>query len=329
MDQNIENKQGNGSKESLKQRLEQSGKRLKDEQENLSVEKNEVADERLLLKNRLKDTSKNRVLVTDKINSETLQSNNFNDTKNNSHRKKSWLLVILLSIIFFIIVALCAYLIVIINIDKEKQEKGRLFYEENVKINKIGTSEKSFVDLGLPSGNLWATCNVGASKPEEIGNYFAWGEVVPKNYYNAVTHKWWYKNDWTKYYNLFIVSKNTLELSDDVANVNWGGNWRMPTETELRELGSYTDCRSKYKNGVSGIELTSVINGNTIFFPNSGYKIEDKIYNSDIVYCWSSSLSENDYHAFCIEIESFLWPEKIYRAYGLPVRPVKNKYIAE
>ncbi|MBR3872290.1 MAG: DUF1566 domain-containing protein [Paludibacteraceae bacterium] len=329
MDQNIDNKQVNCSKESLKQRLEQSGKRLKYEQENLSVEKNEVADERLLLKNRLIDTKKNRVLVIEKINSESEQKDNVNNTINNSHRKKTWLLIILLSIVFFIVAALCAYLIVIINIDKEKQEKGRLFYEENVKINQIGSSEKSFVDLGLPSGTLWATCNVGATKPEEIGNYFAWGEVVPKNYYDPLTYKWWYKNDLTKYYNLFMVSKNTLELSDDVANVNWGGNWRMPTETELRELISYTDEGKFYKNGVSGIELTSVINGNTIFFPGSGYKVEDKIYNSDVVYCWSSSLSENDYHAFCIEFGSYLWTEKKYRAYGLPVRPVKNKYIAE
>ena len=334
MDQNIENKQGDGSKESLKQRLEQSGKRIRNEESNIALESS-IDNERLRLKNRLKDTKKNRVLVIEKINSESEQKDNVNNTINNSHRKKTWLLIILLSIVFLIVAALCTYLIVSINFEKEKQEISKLNYENNVKINKIGPSQKSFVDLGLPSGTLWAICNVGATKPEEFGDYFAWGEVAPKFYYDNVTYKWWYDGYWTKYSCSLIELKETLEFSDDVASVNWGENCRIPTKTEQQELIFYTKCRPHVINGVDGIELTSIMNGNTIFFPASGYKIVDTTIKKYILY-WSSSLDVDvnldlDSRAFCMKTDNngYLILSSEYRSNGLPVRPVKNKYIAE
>ena len=101
-----------------------------------------------------------------------------------------------------------------------------------------------WVDLGLPSGTKWATCNIGATKPEEFGNYYAWGEVTPKDVYNWSTYK--YGSDYnrlTRYNtdshygkNGFADGKTVLELEDDAAHSNWGGKWRMPTQAQQDEL---------------------------------------------------------------------------------------------
>ena len=99
------------------------------------------------------------------------------------------------------------------------------------------------VDLGLPSGLKWASCNVGAKKPENAGNYYAWGEVFP--YKNQDTYKYSngyfqnytkYRNDATYGLNGFIDTLTILEKEDDAAYINWGGTWRMPTYEEWREL---------------------------------------------------------------------------------------------
>ena len=104
----------------------------------------------------------------------------------------------------------------------------------------------NYVDLGLTSGTKWATCNVGASKPQDYGDYYAWGEVTPKETYNWSTYKYGSAyNQLTKYCSSssygkdgFTDSKTTLDLSDDAAYVNWGGKWRMPTKAQQDELRS-------------------------------------------------------------------------------------------
>ena len=103
-----------------------------------------------------------------------------------------------------------------------------------------------WVDLGLPSGTLWATTNVGASKPEEYGDYFAWGETKPKSVYDWDTYKWCKGDDYhqlTKYCNLsnygdngFVDNKTELDPGDDAAYVNWGSKWRMPSLEQMQEL---------------------------------------------------------------------------------------------
>ena len=135
-----------------------------------------------------------------------------------------------------------------------------------------------WVDLGLPSGTLWATCNVGANAPEEYGDYFAWGEISPKDYYAWSTYKWCngYHTTMTKYctnssygYNGFTDGKTELDPEDDAAHVNWGPSWRMPTTEQQREL--YEKCSSTWTtlNGVSGHLFTGP-NGNTLFLPAAG-----------------------------------------------------------
>ena len=153
-----------------------------------------------------------------------------------------------------------------------------------------------WVDLGLPSGLKWATCNVGATKPEEYGDYFAWGEVEPKEYYDWSTYKWCNGSfdTQTKYctdsYYGIVDNKTTLELSDDAANYNWGGGWRMPTYEEQDEL--YNNCSWEWttQNGVYGRKVTGP-NGNSIFLPAAGDRLGSSLYRAGSYgYYWSSSL---------------------------------------
>lgn len=136
-----------------------------------------------------------------------------------------------------------------------------------------------YVDLGLPSGTLWATCNVGATKAEEYGDYFAWGETSTKTQYTSSNYA-------------YYGNPTTLPLSNDAANVNWGGDWRMPTKVEQDELrnASYTTWTWIYRNGVGGYMVSSKINGNSIFLPAAGYRNESNLYRagSDGYYLTSS-----------------------------------------
>lgn len=141
----------------------------------------------------------------------------------------------------------------------------------------IDNNGYEYVDLGLPSGTLWAKCNVGATTPEEYGDYFAWGETTPKEVYDWSTYKWCNgsKTTLTKYnysssYGT-VDNKTQLELSDDAARANWGGSWRMPTRVEQKEL--LDECTWKWttQNGVKGYKVTSKSNGNSIFLPATGY----------------------------------------------------------
>ena len=131
-----------------------------------------------------------------------------------------------------------------------------------------------YVDLGLPSGTLWATCNVGASKPEGYGNYYAWGETATKTVYDWSTYKWTSgsSSSPTKYTG---SSSAELELADDAAYVNWGKNWRMPSKAQFEELidSSYTTTIWTSINGIYGRKITSKMpgyTGNYIFLPAAG-----------------------------------------------------------
>lgn len=140
------------------------------------------------------------------------------------------------------------------------------------------TSGHEWVDLGLPSGTLWATCNVGASSPEETGDYFAWGETKPKDYYEWGTYKFYNADDYTvkKYCTMIkfgtIDNKKELDPQDDAATANWGSSWRTPSVTQFEELfnSHYCTCESYTINGVKGRLITSKKNGASIFLPLSG-----------------------------------------------------------
>ena len=140
------------------------------------------------------------------------------------------------------------------------------------------TPNHEYVDLGLPSGTLWATTNVGASTPEAYGDYFAWGETETKNMYNWSTYKWCKgnMNTMTKYcfnssdgFNGFTDDKTELDPEDDAAYMNWGTSWRMPTIEQQQELVNSCTWTWTTQNGVDG-RLVTGPNGSTLFLPAAG-----------------------------------------------------------
>lgn len=190
----------------------------------------------------------------------------------------------------------------------------------------------AYVDLGLSV--KWATCNVGANGPEEYGDYFAWGEVEPKDEYNWGTYKWCNGS-----YNTLIKyntnsrygtvdNKTTLDLSDDAARANWGGSWRLPTTEEQDELRDNCKWEWTTQNGVEGYKVTSKKKGyteNSIFLPAAGRRSDSSLgHAGGRIYCWSSSLNTNDpsraYGLFLIY--NNVDRANIDRDFGQSVRPV-------
>ena len=181
-----------------------------------------------------------------------------------------------------------------------------------------------YVDLGLSV--KWATFNVGANKPEDYGDYFAWGETKPKSTYDWSTYKWCNgsKKSLTKYNKKRKSGMRTLELIDDAAHVNWGGSWRMPTQAEQDELREQCTWVWTTQNGVNGYKITSLKNGNSIFLPAAGereYYLDGVGRNGS--YWGSSSSMKFPYYAFGMYIYSGgqTW-QLTDRYYGFTIRPV-------
>ena len=161
-------------------------------------------------------------------------------------------------------------------------------------------SNHEYVDLGLPSGTLWATCNVGATSPEGYGDYFAWGETEPKATYDWSTYIY-SKGDYnqlTKYcsksdygYNGFTDNLTILHSSDDAATVRWGNEWRTPTSMQWRELLENTNGGWTTQNDVYGRVFYG--NGHSLFIPSAGYRYGDELLEAggnNGGYYWSSTL---------------------------------------
>lgn len=162
-----------------------------------------------------------------------------------------------------------------------------------------------WVDMGLPSGTLWATCNLGATKPTEYGDYYAWGETETKESYSPYTYKWFEGTNSFEIIKYGVLSipdesgfiQTLLELEDDAAYVKLGGNWRMPTIEEFEELldSRYTNSCLINKNNVKGYLIVSKKNGNTIFLPAAGYKNDNDVrFLGEDFYYFTSSLTEEE-----------------------------------
>ncbi len=162
----------------------------------------------------------------------------------------------------------------------------------------VRSSKPVAVDLGLPSGTVWADRNIGANSPEGYGDYFAWGETRPKSEYNWSTLKYCNGsyNTLTKYctdssYGT-VDNKTVLEPSDDAATANWGNSWRMPTHEEHEELSEKCTWIWTTRNGVKGYNVTGP-NGNSIFLPAAGYRYDSSVYYAcSHGFYWSASLFE-------------------------------------
>lgn len=177
------------------------------------------------------------------------------------------------------------------------------------------------IDLGLPSGTLWACCNVGASKPEEYGGYYAWGETEEKDYYSISTYKFaanYTEEDSSDKY----MKLGEIECTqNDVAHVKWGGTWQMPNYAVLFEL--LEECKMKWSslNGHNGIIITGP-NQNRIFLPACGTHVFDLdgYSGSTGLYPSSTDISIIPYLIF----NSTGWAVnyEAHREWGCPVRPV-------
>ena len=147
--------------------------------------------------------------------------------------------------------------------------------------NKVNTHNgHEFVDLGLPSRTLWATCNVGATSPEQAGLYFAFGETKGFTAEQVKSGERVFDEKSYKAKDMSII----FSLKQDTANHYMGGKWRMPTKAEYQELrdncdGVWTDDYNG--TGVAGRVFTSKVNGNSVFFPAAGYCFESILYNMD------------------------------------------------
>ena len=193
------------------------------------------------------------------------------------------------------------------------------------------TTDSRAVDLGLSV--KWASCNVGATTPEEYGGYYAWGETEEKSDYSWSTYKYCNGgfNSMTKYCKSrdygTVDNKTTLEPEDDVATVKWGGTWRMPTRAEQQELINNCTCTWTTLNGVNGYRVTGP-NGNSIFLPAAGYRRDTEVRNQGSSgYYWSSSLGSNrSYYAYYLYFYDlyFDWYND-NRYLGNTVRPVCPK----
>lgn len=194
-----------------------------------------------------------------------------------------------------------------------------------------GSSDKhATVDLGLPSGTLWATCNVGATSPEEFGGYYAWGETEEKDVYDWSTYKYGTYNKLTKYAtqgygnNGFFDDLTELLPEDDAATTNWGSDWQMPSIEQFEELinSSFTTTEWTTQNGVNGRLITSKSNGNSLFLPAAG---DDEGNEGSIGHYWSRSVYANfPNNAKKISFKSdYIDSYDSTRYYGMSVRPVR------
>ena len=200
------------------------------------------------------------------------------------------------------------------------------------KVENPDPDNHEYVDLGLSV--KWATCNVGATKPEEYGDYFAWGETEPKSTYDWSTYKYCNGsyNTLTKYNNSSsygtVDNKTTLDLSDDAARANWGGSWRMPTDAELTELRENCTWILTVENEVNGYKVTSNMDGYTdksIFLPAAGIRLDGSLISAGgYGGYWSGSLKMGypDQVGDLYFDSGGVYGDYSYRIYGRSVRPV-------
>ena len=194
-----------------------------------------------------------------------------------------------------------------------------------------------YVDLGLSV--KWATFNLGASKPEDYGDYYAWGEIEQKTNYSWSTYKWCNGSEQklTKYCTKSsswdssapMDNKNILDPEDDAASANWGGDWRLPTDEDWTELRTNCTWTWTTQNGVNG-RLVKAKNGNSIFLPAAGIRDDTSLYNVGSYGCyWSSSLNAGyPNRAWYVDFNSGnVRGNYINRHFGFSIRPVYGEFI--
>lgn len=225
---------------------------------------------------------------------------------------------------------------VVIHFSDNHKVRYSLAKIDSISFEELVVGDYDYVDLGLPSGTLWADHNVGADNPEENGSYFAWGETEPKEVYTWDNYKFGMYPSITKYCihseHGTVDNITELEPEDDAASVNWGSGWQIPSEAQMEELlgGRCTIMEYITQNGVVGFKVTSKFNGNSIFLPAAGYYnyYDDTSlqYAGTLGFYWSRSLFSS---SSTIAINRYFTPGSTSafstypsRSCGMSVRPV-------
>ena len=200
-------------------------------------------------------------------------------------------------------------------------------------MDKVNNNGYDYVELGLPSGTLWSTCNVGADKPSDYGLYFQWGDtqgytarqVGKTKQFICDDYKWNPSGDGetlTKYANTGV----SLELEDDAANANMGGDWHIPTPSQIQELLDNTTSTWSTLDDVNGRLFTSKKDSSkSIFIPAAGDALGSSVYiNGRYGNIWSSMLSTYgvNYGQYLYFNSDAIYPFSLFRFSGLPVRGV-------
>lgn len=181
------------------------------------------------------------------------------------------------------------------------------------------------VDLGLPSGTKWASCNVGATKPEEYGGYYAWGETKEKDSFTEESYAYCNGSFYSSI-SFLDIGSDISGTQYDVAHVKWGGKWRMPTKEECMELMDY--CKDEWTtyNGVNGRKFTSKINDNSIFLPAAGDRWDGgRLKDGEEGYYWSSTVDPTEIgraYNLVFYSRNAQMDHYYYRCIGESVRPV-------
>ena len=181
------------------------------------------------------------------------------------------------------------------------------------------------IDLGLPSGTKWACCNVGASAPEEYGDYYAWGETSPKSVYSWDTYLYGYYNDDGDYSHLVDIGSDIAGTQYDAATANWGSPWCMPSQAQIKELTESCTSTWTTQNDVKGRKFVGP-NGGTVFLPAAGYRwIGELYFAGSYGDYWSSTLYESGpLNAYDLNFDSGGAGWDYYdRRVGRTVRPVR------
>ena len=189
-------------------------------------------------------------------------------------------------------------------------------------------NDHMYVDLKLPSGTLWSTCNLGANNPWEIGDHFLWGETKPKSEKDTSGYLWGQRGNYIKYG--VVDNKMILDKEDDAASVLWGGKWRMPTSEELEELKKYCFCltvRNYKRTGIGGQIFISKRNGKKIFLPVDGIfgrywtaclcQLDGRVHHHYFIY--KPRYKRGETHSFGVQSECR------FREARCLIRPVMSK----
>lgn len=203
--------------------------------------------------------------------------------------------------------------------------------EEVTRRSQIGEiNGYKYVDLGLPSGLKWATCNVGATSPKESGDYFAWGEIQPKSEYSLSNYTL-YGKDGSELSSAGIIdSRHIITISYDTANINWGGSWRMPTLNDILELIDTCIWRWTKLHNTYGYEVIGP-NNLSIFLPVTGFKHNNELYDKYANYwcadlsCWLIGSPNYTVGAYVLNFgENFIQTTGDSCSDGLTIRPVSD-----